>query len=129
MSHPTLEHQRYMDSLVITSILREHGPMTYHDLVVQACAQGVDAGSGFDRALVCALSTCFIKAQFAACTAEEAEAYHKKCVCPRFDKPEPKAKIYPPPEKIYPPPEGLAFKLIQQRSDWIKAGKAEEEDP
>jgi hypothetical protein len=123
MSHPTPNHQKYMDSLTITSILREHGPMAYHDLVVQACAQGVDAGPGFDRALICALCTCLIKGQFAVCTFEEAEAYHKNAVRPKFDKPAPE-----PEKTIHPPPEDLAFKLIQQRSDWIKAGKGEEDE-
>lgn len=28
----------------------------------------------------------------------------------------------------HPTPEDLAFKLIQQRSDWIKAGKGEEDE-
>ncbi len=126
MSHPTLDHQEFMDSLTITRILREHGPMCYHDLVVKACAHGVDvSGSGFDRALLCTLNTCLVKAQFAVCTAEEAGAYHKHSVRPGFDKP---ASRQEPKKTIYPPPKDLAFKLIRQRSEWIKLGKGEEED-
>lgn len=123
MSHPSLEHQKYLDSLGITAVLRERGPTTYHDLVVTACARGMDVSRDFDQALLLALHTCLIKGQFAVCTFEEAEAYHKNAVRPRFDKPAPE-----PETTIHPPPEDLAFKLIQQRSDWIKAGKGEEDE-
>ena len=119
MSHPTLEHRLYLDSLGIT----ECGPLSYHDLVVKACSRGMIIDADFDRALALALNVCLAKAQFAACTAEEQKAHHEQSIHPSFDKkPEPETTIYPPPEE-------LMFKLIQQRSDWIGAGKPDEEDP
>ena len=121
MSHPTFDHQKYMDTLTIVTILKEHGPLSYHDLLVKACAHGVDVSRNFDEALACALSTCFIKGQFAACTAEEQRAHHDRSIHPAFDKPEPGTR------PVLPPEEAM-FKLIQQRSDWIKAGRDEEDE-
>lgn len=117
-----MNQREFEDARVIVKILKECGPMTYHKLLVQACAEGVDPVYGFDKALMTAINVCFVKGQFAACTKEEQDAHHKRSVHPTFDKPEPE-----PEKAIYPPPEDLAFKLIQQRSDWIKAGRDEED--
>jgi hypothetical protein len=69
---------RYLlDSLMIRSILEEHGPMSWHELLTQACAEGVDVAIDFDKAVASALNSGFIKARFEVCTREEQKAFHE----------------------------------------------------
>lgn len=67
---------RYLlDSFTIKKILKERGPMSWHELMTQACAEGVDVTTDFDSAVISALGVGFIKARFEVCTPEEESAF------------------------------------------------------
>jgi len=70
--------QYLFDSFKIRAILKERGPMSWHELLTRACAEGVDVTADFDSAVISALNVGFVKARFEVCTPEEEKAFQER---------------------------------------------------
>jgi len=106
---PDLRHTHYLiDALIIRGLLKKKGPKPWHDLEIMAASNGVDIDLNFDRAVLSALRTGIIEAQFSYKSNEQIDKLLEKDEAAK--------------KEIQAPPKDLILKLLEERSAQIKAG-------
>lgn len=102
---PGSECYRYiMDSLILTGLLRESGPMSWKMLEHMACSHGIDLNGDFEKAIVSALKPGLIKARFEAATKEDYETVNHK-------------KVGLEDEKLFSLSEDVTLQMLKERRE------------